>query len=330
MGRLLRWLGFLVFFIIIGVSGVGFWSYTEFVRPGPLAADKIIVIPRGESVERIAILLARHNVIKIPLVLSVAARTVATDKALQAGEFTFPKAASPRDVLKVLKTGKQVVRRLTVAEGLTSAEILDRLKKTEGLAGGVTVTVREGQLLPETYYFTFGDTRNTLVKRMQGGMQKALAILWPKRSPNLPLATQEEAVILASIVEKETGRAAERARVAGVFINRLRLNMRLQSDPTVAYGLHQGHQELRRALTRKDLKTPSPFNTYLNKGLPPGPIANPGRASLEAVLHPADTGELYFVADGSGGHAFARSLAEHNHNVAKWRKLEKTQKPNQP
>jgi len=165
---------------------------------------------------------------------------------------------------------------------------------------------------------------------MQSGMQKALAMLWPRRSPNLPFSTQQEAVILASIVEKETGRAAERARVAGVFVNRLRLNMRLQSDPTVAYGLTRGHQDLGRALTRKDLKTPSPFNTYLNKGLPPGPIANPGRASLEAVLHPADTGELYFVADGSGGHAFARSLTEHNRNVAKWRKLQKSRKSQQP
>ncbi|MBT3916278.1 MAG: endolytic transglycosylase MltG [Rhodospirillaceae bacterium] len=327
MGRVLRWLGFLVFLIVIGVSGVGFWGYTEFARPGPLAAEKIIVIPRGVGIERIAILLARHNVIKIPLVLSMAARTVAADKALQAGEFTFPEAVSPRDVLTILQSGKQVVRRLTVAEGLTSAEILDRLKRTEGLAGGVTVPVQEGQLLPETYHFTFGDTRNTLVKRMQSGMQKALAMLWPRRSPNLPFSTQEEAVILASIVEKETGRAAERARVAGVFVNRLRLNMRLQSDPTVAYGLTRGRQELGRALTRKDLKTPSSYNTYLNKGLPPAPIANPGRASLEAVMHPADTGELYFVADGSGGHAFARSLTEHNRNVANWRKLQKTKQP---
>ena len=327
MGRVLRWLGFLVFLIVIGVSGVGFWGYTEFARPGPLAAEKIIVIPSGVGIERIAILLARHNVIKIPLVLSMAARTVAADKALQAGEFTFPEAVSPRDVLTILQSGKQVVRRLTVAEGLTSAEILDRLKRTEGLAGGVTVPVQEGQLLPETYHFTFGDTRNTLVKRMQSGMQKALAMLWPRRSPNLPFSTQEEAVILASIVEKETGRAAERARVAGVFVNRLRLNMRLQSDPTVAYGLTRGRQELGRALTRKDLKTPSSYNPSLTKGLPPAPIANPGRASLEAVMHPADTGELYFVADGSGGHAFARSLTEHNRNVANWRKLQKTKQP---
>tara|TARA_B100000315_G_scaffold257793_2_gene307836 strand:+ start:4196 stop:5182 length:987 start_codon:yes stop_codon:yes gene_type:complete len=328
MGRVLRWLGFLLFLLVAGVAGVGFWGYTEFVRPGPLAAEKIIVIPRGVGIERIAILLARHNVIKVPIVLSMAARTVAADKALQAGEFAFPKAVSPRDVLEILQSGKQVVRRLTVAEGLTSAEILDRLKKTEGLSGGVTLRVQEGELLPETYHFSFGDTRNTLVKRMQGGMQKELAILWSRRSPNLPFSTQEEAVILASIVEKETGRAAERARVAGVFVNRLRLNMRLQSDPTVVYGLTKGLREMGRALTRKDLKIPSPYNTYLNKGLPPGPIANPGRASLEAVLHPADTGELYFVADGSGGHAFARNLTEHNRNVAKWRKLQKSN--NQP
>jgi UPF0755 protein len=324
MGRVLRWLGVLFFLIIIGVSGLGFWGYTEFVRPGPLASEKIIVIPRGVGIERIAILLARHNVIKIPLILSMAARTIAADKSLQAGEFSFPKEVSPRGVLEILQSGKQVVRRLTIAEGLTTFEVLSILKKTEGLSGGVVVQVKEGDLLPETYHFTFGDRRNTLAKRMQDGMAEALDTLWARRSPNLPFSTKNEAAILASIVEKETGRAAERARVAGVFINRLRINMRLQSDPTVVYGLTKGQSELGRPLSRKDLKTPSRYNTYLNNGLPPSPIANPGRAAIEAVLHPADTGELYFVADGSGGHAFARNLAEHNRNVAKLRKFQKS------
>jgi len=200
------------------------------------------------------------------------------------------------------------------------------LSKTEGLVGTVVAPIKEGELLPETYYFSFGDNRNALAKRMLDGMENALITLWAGRSPNLPLANIEEALVLASIVEKETGHAAERARVAGVFINRLRLKMRLQSDPTVSYGLTQGREDLGRALTRNDLKTPSPYNTYIINGLPPGPIANPGRAALEAVLHPADTDELYFVADGSGGHAFARNLVEHNRNVAKWRKFQKSKK----
>ncbi|MBT3991658.1 MAG: endolytic transglycosylase MltG [Rhodospirillaceae bacterium] len=324
MGRLLRWLGIFLFIIFVGVAGVGFWGYAEFVQPGPLPADKVVVIPRGVGIERIAITLARHNIIKVPIVLSMAARTIAADKSLQAGEFAFPKNVSPRGVLEILQSGKQVVRRLTIAEGLTKSEILKIIKNTEGLAGSVLVPVKEGELLPETYYFTFGDSRNALAKRMQDGMNKALVSLWASRPPNLPIKNIEEMLVLASIIEKETGRAAERARVAGVFVNRLRLNMRLQSDPTVSYGITRGERELGRALTRTDLKTPNPYNTYVIKGLPPGPIANPGRAALEAVLHPADTGELYFVADGSGGHAFARNLAEHNRNVAKWRKLQKS------
>ena len=324
MGCLLRWLGIFLFIIFVGVAGVGFWGYAEFVQPGPLPADKVVVIPRGVGIERIAITLARHNIIKVPIVLSMAARTIAADKSLQAGEFAFPKNVSPRGVLEILQSGKQVVRRLTIAEGLTKSEILKIIKNTEGLAGSVLVPVKEGELLPETYYFTFGDSRNALAKRMQDGMNKALVSLWASRPPNLPIKNIEEMLVLASIIEKETGRAAERARVAGVFVNRLRLNMRLQSDPTVSYGITRGERELGRALTRTDLKTPNPYNTYVIKGLPPGPIANPGRAALEAVLHPADTGELYFVADGSGGHAFARNLAEHNRNVAKWRKLQKS------
>ena len=326
MGRALRWLGFLIFFIVVCASGIGFWGYTEFVQPGTLPAEKIIIIQRGVGIERIAINLARHNVIKVPIILSFAARTIAADKSLQAGEFSFPKNVSPREVLEILQKGKQVVRRLTIAEGLTSSEIVEILRKTEGLAGSLIVPVKEGELLPETYHFTYGDSRNALAKRMQDGMNKVLTTSWAGRSSNLPLKNIEEALVLASIVEKETGQAAERARVAGVFINRLRLNMRLQSDPTVSYGITQGQQDLGRALTRKDLKTPTSYNTYVIKGLPPGPIANPGRAALEAVLHPANTGELYFVADASGGHAFARNLAGHNRNVAKWRKLQKSKK----
>jgi len=323
MARIPCWFGILFVILIVGVSGVGIWGYNEFVRPGPLVVGKIIIIPRGSSIGHITLSLARHNVIKVPLVLSMGARTLNSDKAIQAGEFFFPKGVSPRGVLAILQSGKQVVRRVTIAEGLTSVQVLNILENTKGLTGTVSSPIKEGEFLPETYYFTFGYSRNALVKRMRNNMKKALLILWASRSPDLPLSNIKEALVLASIVEKETGQAAERARVAGVFINRLRLNMRLQSDPTVSYGITKGQSNLGRTLSRKDLKTPSTYNTYIINGLPPGPISNPGWAALEAATHPANTEDLYFVASGHGGHNFASNLAEHNLNVAKWRKIRK-------
>ncbi len=211
----------------------------------------------------------------------------------------------------------------TLAEGLTSHEIVALVEQAEALEGAVEAVPSEGSLLPETYHYARGDRRGDLVVRMSRARDELLRVLWPGRAPNLPVATPEHAVVLASIVEKETGVAGERPLVASVFVNRLQKGMRLQSDPTVVYGLTGGTGPLGRALTRKDLQAPSPNNTYLNRGLPPGPIANPGRAALEAVLNPAQTAFLYFVADGSGGHAFAKTLAEHNRNVAKWRKFQK-------
>ena len=190
--------------------------------------------------------------------------------------------------------------------------------------GPVTLTAGDGELLPETYHFSYGDSRDELVRRMQTAMRDAVNELWARRSSNLPFDTAKKAVILASIIEKETGRADERARVAGVFINRLRTGMRLQSDPTVVYAVTGGRTVLERPLMQKDLETVSAFNTYLNSGLPPSPIANPGRASLEAVANPSRTRDLFFVADGNGGHAFARTLTEHNQNVARWRALMKS------
>ncbi len=196
----------------------------------------------------------------------------------------------------------------------------------EGLSGETGPVPPEGSLLPETYHYSWNDDRAALVERMQTGMEVVLAELWPERAEGLPINTPEEAVILASIVEKETGVAEERPLVASVFVNRLKRGMRLQSDPTVVYGLTNGQRPLGRTLTFRDLDRPSPYNTYTNGGLPPGPIANPGRAALEAVLHPAESRYLYFVADGTGGHAFAKTLVEHNRNVAKWRKIQRQQR----
>ena len=319
----MRWL--IIFFIVSTSVCLVFsvWGYSQFILPGPLKVEKAIVIPRGAGIDRIGIILASHNVIRTPLVLSVAARSVGAGAALRAGEFSFRKHISLRSVIDILQNGKQVVRRFTVAEGLTNKEILMILNKTEGLTGKAVMPLNEGELLPETYFFSFGDSRNSLIKRMHVGMKKFLFDTWKKRAPRLPILTIKDATTLASIIEKETGRSAERARVAGVFINRLRLNMRLQSDPTVSFSITKGQVELRRALSQEDLKTPSPYNTYYTKGLPPGPITNPGRAAIKAAMNPRDTDELYFVADGKGGHIFSTNLGEHNRNVVKWRQMNK-------
>ena len=324
MGRVLRWLfGVLIF---LAVGSVGVWGYTNYISLGPLKSTVSVVIPGGASINNIAKLLARIQIISQPIVFIIAARTVASDKALRAGEFNFPAAVTPREVLDILQNGETVVRRLTVAEGLSTSEILERLSKTEGLSGAITSRPAEGEILPETYHFSFGDSRDDIILRMRQAMKDALLELWPRRAADLPINTIEEALILASIVEKETGRADERARVAGVFINRLHKIMKLQSDPTVIYGLTRGIAPLGRPLSGKDLAQENPYNTYVVRALPPGPISNPGRAAIEAVLNPAATGELYFVADGKGGHVFSRTLAEHNRNVSRWRKLMRQRK----
>jgi UPF0755 protein len=242
--------------------------------------------------------------------------------SLRAGEYSFSPGASVNEVLEKITSGKTVVHRLTIPEGTTSREVLLEIEALTTLSGPLPPVPLEGMILPETYHFSRGDSREELLKRMSDAMTDAAAELWEDRADGLPFNSIEEAIILASIVEKETAVAEERGLVAGVFINRLRRGMRLQSDPTVVFGITLGKAPLGRALRRSDLKQSTPYNTYLVDGLPPGPIANPGRESLEAVLNPAATKFLYFVADGSGGHAFAETLGEHNRNVAHWRKIE--------
>ena len=293
-------------------------------RPGPLQADTTIIVERGASLPAIAQNLHSGGVIDDDFLFRLAARFYRVSRSLKAGEYAFPARVSMGGVIDILVSGETVIRQFTVPEGLTSAEVATLLVEVEGLVGELDGVPEEGSLLPETYNYAWADTRPDIVGRMQKAMAEALDELWPTRAEGLPFDTPEEAVILASIVEKETGVPDERPLVAGVFVNRLRRGMRLQSDPTVVYALTGGTGPLDRSLRSRDLRVDNPYNTYGNHGLPPGPIANPGRASLEAVLNPAETEYLYFVADGTGGHAFARTLAEHNKNVAKWRRIRRT------
>jgi UPF0755 protein len=326
MGPFARRIGLVLVFLGVVFTAVSVWAYAQFVRPGPLAAAKTVIIPRGAGLNDIAAQLAAAGVLPDPLVFRVGAWLSGRDKSLRAGEYLFAARISPRRAVALLQSGKTVVRRLTVAEGLTTTQVLAQLNRTEGLEGDLPSPPGEGTLLPETYHFSYGERRDAMVSRMRAAMDEILARLWDSRPPGSPLKSPREALILASIVEKETALPEERSRIAAVFLNRLGKGMRLQSDPTVAYALTGGLGPLGRPLSRADLKTPSPFNTYLIDGLPPGPVCNPGRAAMAAVLDPVATEDLYFVADGTGGHVFARTLGEHNRNVVRWRKFQENQR----
>lgn len=320
MRRLAVLAGLAAIVLLLGVGAV-LYTFDRFKGPGPLAADTVVYIPPGTGLAGIAERLTEAGAIDDPLVFRVGVTVLGATRKLKAGEYLLPATVSMKGVVDLLLEGKTLVRRLTVPEGATSAEAIALLREAEALAGDILEVPPEGSLLPETYHYQRGDSRAEMIKRMRAARDSTLADLWAKRAPDLPLATPDEAVILASIVEKETAVPEERPLVASVFVNRLQAGMRLQSDPTVVYGMTDGSGSLGRALTRKDLRTPNPYNTYLIDGLPPGPIANPGRASIEAALAPAQTEYLYFVADGNGGHAFAKTLEEHNKNVAKWRRI---------
>ncbi|MGB0749845.1 MAG: endolytic transglycosylase MltG [Magnetospiraceae bacterium] len=318
---------FLILSAIVGAIGAGYWVISQISAPGPLAQETAITVEPGMGTRQIEGALLEAGALAegpIPL-FSIAARMIEPEAHLKAGEFTIPAHASPRQILDILRHGTAIQHSLTLAEGLTTLEILALVNADPTLSGPPIdpETIAEGALLPETYSFPRNYSRMRLVGRMRAARDKVLKDAWESRPEGYPLASQEEALILASIIEKETGVGDERAKVAGVFINRLRKNMLLQTDPTVIYALTLGKQTLDRELTRKDLKINSPYNTYVTPGLPPGPICNPGEAAIRAALAPQDTDALYFVADGSGGHAFARTLKEHQRNVAQWRKIQR-------
>ena len=285
-----------------------------------------LCLPRGAGVQNIAEALEREGVISNALLFRLGAKVQGAERSLKAGEYAIPAGASMAEVLDRIRRGEVVQRKITVAEGLTSYDIVQLVNAAEMLEGEIAEIPPEGSLAPETYFYERGESRAEVIARMRAAQASALDALWEKRAEGLPIETKEEALILASIVEKETGVPEERPRVASVFVNRLRKRMRLQTDPTVIYGITLGKGPLDRPIRRSDLNAKTPYNTYQIDGLPPTPIANPGRAAIEAVLNPAQTDDLYFVADGTGGHVFAKTLAEHNKNVRAWRKIEAARK----
>jgi UPF0755 protein len=309
--------------LVVGFSAFSIYQYTT---PSSAELPQHIVIPRGMPVKHIiaelenADLLPPFYHIALPLWLS------GDYVGAKAGEYAFTEPLSPKEMFMKLREGKSVRHHITIPEGWEVWQVRNALMADARLTGALPDTIPEGSILPETYEFLRGDTRADVLAQMQAAMQETLAELWAARSPGLPIRTPQEALILASIVERETGHASERARVAAVFVNRLRAHMRLQSDPTAMYGVEQQDGPQNRAPRATDIDRDTPWNTYTRDGLPPTPIANPGRAAIEATLHPLNTDEYYFVASGEGGHRFARTLREHNRNVAEYRRIRRQQK----
>lgn len=311
---------------MLGAGGAYVYGKQKIEAPGPLKEEKIVNIPSRAGMGDIADILQREGVIDnnrwmfFGGVFAMKAR-----QELKSGEYAFQKNASLRDVINTIVDGKVVQHAFTIPEGLTSEQIVARLLENDVLAGQIKEMPREGTLLPETYKFPRGTTRDQVIQRMQQAQRRVLAEVWERRNADIPIKSPEQLITLASIVEKETGRADERSRVAAVFANRLRQKIKLQSDPTIIYGLVGGKGTLGRPIKRSEIQQPSPYNTYVIDGLPPGPIANPGRASLEATANPARTRDLFFVADGTGGHSFSESYDQHQKNVVKLRAIEKQQ-----
>jgi UPF0755 protein len=314
----------IVLILMIGAGGVYVYGKQMLEAPGPLQEEKIVNIPARSKTRDIADILQREGVIDInPWAFLGSVFAMKASSELKPGEYAFQKNASLRDVIATIVEGKVVQHAVTIPEGLTSEQIVTRLSENDIFAGAVREMPREGTLLPETYKFPRGTTRDQVIARMQQTQKRVLAEIWERRSPDIPVKTPEQLITLASIVEKETGKPDERSRVAAVFVNRLRQKIKLQSDPTIIYGLVGGKGTLGRPIKRSEIQQPSPYNTYVVDGLPPGPIANPGRASLEAAANPARTRDLFFVADGTGGHAFTETYDQHQKNVAKLRTMEK-------
>jgi UPF0755 protein len=320
LGGLLRGLMWTVlWFAILGGAavGTGFWLRAQWDKPGPLTETKAVVVPHGGT-SVAAAALKSSGVVANSTAFEALSWLTFFDGSLRAAEFSFPPQASIAQVLDILRTAKPVEHRITIVEGLTARQIAGLLTAAEAATGPIEVPP-EGSALPQTYEFERGMSREAILGRARSAMDKELTTAWSARAPNLPLASPRDLLTLASIVERETAKAEERPHVAAVYLNRLRMGMKLQADPTVAYGVSSGSGVLDHKLNRVDLDSDGPYNTYKRSGLPPGPICSPGVASLRAVARPSNSDDLYFVADGSGGHAFAKTVEAHLRNVARWR-----------
>jgi UPF0755 protein len=323
----------LLLIVMLGAGGAYVYGKQKIETPGPLKDEKIVNIPSRAGMADIVDLLQREGVIENRQgsidynrwAFFAAVIAMKAHSELKSGEYAFQKNASMRDVINTMVEGKVIQHAFTVPEGLTSEQIVARLLENDVLAGQIKEVPREGTLLPETYKFPRGTPRDQVIQRMQQAQRRVLAEVWERRNADVPLKGPEQLVTLASVVEKETGKSDERSRVAAVFANRIRQKIKLQSDPTIIYGLVGGKGTLGRPIKRSEIQQPSPYNTYVIEGLPPGPIANPGRASLEATANPARTRDLFFVADGTGGHSFSETYDQHQKNVAKLRSIEKQQ-----
>nr|WP_245264974.1 endolytic transglycosylase MltG [Mesorhizobium opportunistum] len=316
-----------VMLMVLAAGVAVYFGKQEFTEPGPSANGDTFLVKPNTGVQDIADQLERRGLISDARIFRLGVRAFGNDSALKAGEYEVKPRASMRDIMELLKSGKSVMYSLTIPEGLTVEQALQRIAGEPALSGDMPAkTPPEGSLATDTLRFTRGATRQQMIDKLLGDQKKLVDEVWQRRAPDLPLSNVDEFVTLASIVEKETGKGDERSRVAAVFLNRLAKGMRLQSDPTIIYGLFGGKgKPVDRPIYQSDIQKQTPYNTYLISGLPPTPIANPGRAALEAVANPSKTDDLYFVADGTGGHVFAATLDEHNENVARYRALQKKQ-----
>ena len=320
---MLRFFAVLVILAAIA-GGAWFWEQQNWQAAGPSPAYTVVMVAPGDHVATIAENLQKAGVVANANLFRLGLRLRHEQTGLKAGEYGFPAHASMADVTGILVAGKSIEHKLTAAEGLTSQMIYDIVKKDPVLVGDAGAMPEEGTLLPETYLFTRGMTRAQMLNKMRKAQKELIAAQWPARIGNLPIKTPQEAIILASIVEKETGIPEERRHIAAVFENRLRLGMKLQSDPTIIYGITKGYP-IGRRIRQSEIDAQTPYNTYAIPGLPVGPICNPGKDAILAVLNPAGSDDLYFVADGTGGHVFAQTMAEHEKNVANWRKIHAAQ-----
>lgn len=313
---MIRKIGCFGLLLVLALVGAAFWAVNQWGGAGPAKANVTVEVPAGATMTAAAQAMEKAGAIRSATTFLWMARIFGDDTAIQAGEYRVPAGISQSDVLKMLQGGKTLQRFVMVPEGMPSVMVHERLMAAPHLGGAVTVPA-EGSVLPDSYAYARGDTRAKVLASMQGAMTKYLAAAWAKRKPGIAVNTPEEAIILASIVEKETGKPEERRMVAGVYSNRLKRGMPLQADPTVIYPVTKG-KPLGRRILRSELQAKNGYNTYASAGLPVGPIANPGRASIDAVLNPEQTNALYFVAKGDGGHIFADTLEQHNANVQKW------------